>query len=152
MISAFGVEHGEFSKAVKLPDGRWVRMRSRTVRDPFTGKPDDKRVAAMTRGPKGGKRRDVGELSADLHPSLGHDRGEIDWVHVKPKYRRQGVGAGMFRQAQKTAPKGVLVHHSDILSNSGKKFAQGVPDVPGKLNRKAPSTLRQRIRQRFRSA
>jgi len=52
------------------------------------------------------------------------ETGEIAWVGVHPKHRRQGVATAMFRHAQEL---GLNPQHSTALSDEARQWANSCP-------------------------
>lgn len=104
------------SKAMKLPDGSWVRLRARSLFTPGTRTVSQHSVLAHRRG----------ELVGGLHMAGGKgvsDAGTILSVGVAPEMRRKGVASAMWSRAKK---KGYNPQHSNFRTGDGDAWARSV--------------------------
>lgn len=98
-------------KAMKLPDGSWVRLRS--LRG-FKGHPDEppyNRVEAMHRN------KNIGYLT------LHRDSGRVEHVKTADEWRRKGVASAMWNRAEQSGMK--PKHAWDAQSAEGRAWALG---------------------------
>lgn len=74
-------------------------------------------------------RREVGKMHWYKQASTGtleHAQGEIHMIKVDPVYQRQGIGRGMWDEAQQYSPAPV---HSPFRSDEGDAWAQRVGGI-----------------------
>lgn len=118
MRSAFGVEHGEFAKGMKLPSGTRVRFRSKVAHDKplFGGMAPQRQAKEISARVKG---KTVGNMRVSLYPE---NAGEIKQVETLASHRRQGVATGMLEQAKKVSK--VPVRHSKEQTAEGAAWAK----------------------------
>lgn len=111
----------EIGKSLRLPDRSIVRLRSKTRTVP--GMPaahadefEMERVSAYRKG------ENIGFLQVHdrFHPT---NPGEIEYVVVKPGYRRKGVASAMLDRAQAA---GMGPRHSAALSADGRAWKEAV--------------------------
>jgi hypothetical protein len=99
-----------FSKALKLPDGSWVRLRSGM-------RAGEQEVGAYRQG------ENIGFLT--MHDPVAGKR-LVNYTEVKPSYRRKGVGNAMWRRAQRAGLR--PQHDWGHQSTEGKAWALTTPE------------------------
>lgn len=116
MISAFGIDHGEISKAKapKLPKKLKLKV---------------SQSRGMTHIDAVRRKTNVGGLRIVNEPGAA-DHGEIWGVEVAQHYRRKGIATAMYKEAKR---RNIPIKHSSVRTDAGDAWAKKVGgEVPPK--------------------